>query len=50
MIHHAARKMLLGGIFSQIGEDYDGGSNGFYVMDEREKESTSWKTFPGKET
>ena len=31
------QKMLLGGIFSQIGEDYDSGSNGFYVMDEKKR-------------
>tara|TARA_R110000824_G_scaffold380118_2_gene572380 strand:+ start:1114 stop:2043 length:930 start_codon:yes stop_codon:yes gene_type:complete len=31
------QKMLLGGIFSQIGEDYDGGNNGFYVMDKEKR-------------
>ena len=27
------QKLLLGGIFSQIGEDYDWGENGFYLID-----------------
>ena len=29
------QKLLLGSLFSQIGEDYDFGENGFYVIDKR---------------
>ena len=29
--------MLLGAIFSQIGEDYDSGENGFYLIDKNER-------------
>lgn len=29
------QKLLLGGIFSQIGEDYDWGENGFYLVDKK---------------
>ena len=31
------QKLLLGGIFSQIGEDYDIGENGFYLVDKDER-------------